>query len=112
MKASTGGFPINVHVCGIDISETLFHLVGLSKEGHIVTRKHFSRKHLLTYTVNIPTCLVGIEAFPAANFLARALVKHRHDLTTPGQYTVQAKKRIPKSNSVVESNNLTITIIP
>ena len=29
---------MKVHVCGIDIGKTVFHLVGLSKEGHIVTR--------------------------------------------------------------------------
>jgi len=52
---------MKVHICGIDIGKTVFHLVGLSKEGHIVTKKRFSRKQLLTYTVNMPTCLIGIE---------------------------------------------------
>jgi len=53
---------MKVHVCGIDIGKTVFHLVGLSKEGHIVTKKRFSRKQLVTFTVNLPTCLIGIEA--------------------------------------------------
>jgi hypothetical protein len=39
---------MKVHVCGVDIGKTVFHLVGLSKEGHIVTKKRFSRKQLLT----------------------------------------------------------------
>jgi hypothetical protein len=39
---------MKVHVCGIDIGKTVFHLVGLSKEGHVVTKKRFSRKQLLT----------------------------------------------------------------
>ena len=34
------------------------------------------------------------------------------DLTKPGQYTVQAKKRIPGTKSFVESNKVTITIVP
>jgi len=34
------------------------------------------------------------------------------NLTKPGQYTVQARKRIPGTNSFVESNKLTITITP
>lgn len=42
---------MKVHVCGIDIGKTVFHLVGLSKEGHVVVKKRFSRKQLLTYTV-------------------------------------------------------------
>jgi hypothetical protein len=27
---------MTAHVCGIDIGKTAFHLIGLSKEGHIV----------------------------------------------------------------------------
>ena len=42
---------MKVHVCGIDIGKTVFHLVGLSKEGHILTKKRFSRKQLFTFTV-------------------------------------------------------------
>ncbi len=46
---------MKVYVCGIHIGKTVFHLVGLSKEGHIVTKRRFNRKQLLTHTVNMPT---------------------------------------------------------
>jgi transposase len=65
---------MKVHVCVIHIGKTVFHPVGLSKKGHIVTKKRFSRKQLLTFTVNMPTCLIGIEACPGAHVLARALL--------------------------------------
>jgi hypothetical protein len=39
---------MKVHVCGIDIGKTVFQLVGLSKEGHVVVKKRFSRKQLLS----------------------------------------------------------------
>jgi transposase len=42
---------MTTHICGIDIGKTVFHLVGLSKEGHIIVKKRFNRKQLLTYTV-------------------------------------------------------------
>ena len=78
---------MKVHVCGIDIGKTVFHLVGLSKEGHIVTKKRFSRKQLLTFMVNLPTCLIGIEACPGAHFLARALLNQGHDVKLmPAEY--------------------------
>jgi hypothetical protein len=48
---------MTTHICGIDIGKTVFHLVGLSKEGYIIVKKHFNRKQLLTYTVNLPACL-------------------------------------------------------
>ncbi len=69
---------MKVHVCGIDIGKTVFHLVGLSKEGHIVVNKRFSRKQLRTYSVNLPSCLIGIEACPGAHFLLRALLAQGH----------------------------------
>lgn len=78
---------MTVHVCGIDIGKTVFHLVGLSKEGHIVQKKRFSRKQLLTYMVNTPACLVGIEVCPGAHFLARALVAQGHSVKLmPAEY--------------------------
>ena len=78
---------MKVHVCGIDIGKTVFHLVGLSKEGHIVTKKRFSRKQLVTFTVNLPNCLIGIEACPGAHFLARVLLKQGHDVKLmPAEY--------------------------
>ncbi len=78
---------MTVHVCGIDIGKTVFHLVGLSKEGHVVQKKRFSRKQLLTYMVNAPACLVGIEACPGAHFLARALLAQGHNVKLmPAEY--------------------------
>ena len=59
---------MKVHVCGIDIGKTVFHLVGLSREGQIVTKRRFSRKQLITFTVNMPSCLIGIKACPGASF--------------------------------------------
>ena len=78
---------MTVHVCGIDIGKTVFHLVGLSKEGHVVQKKRFSRKQLLTCMVNAPACLVGIEACPGAHFLARALLAQGHNVKLmPAEY--------------------------
>jgi len=30
---------MTAHVCGIDLGKTVFHLVGLSKEGHVIMKK-------------------------------------------------------------------------
>jgi len=38
---------MKAHVCGIDIGKTVFHLVGLSKEGQIVAKRRFTRKQLV-----------------------------------------------------------------
>jgi transposase len=78
---------MTAHVCGIDIGKTVFHLICLSKEGQIVTKKRFTRKQLITHTVNMPACLIGMEACPGAHFLARVLRAQGHEVKLmPAEY--------------------------
>ena len=75
------------HVCGIDIGKTVFHLVGLSKEGHIIAKRRFTRKQLIIHTVNMPACLIGMEACPGAHYLARVLRAQGHEVKLmPAEY--------------------------
>ena len=78
---------MTAHVCGIDIGKTVFHLIGLSKEGHIVVKKRLSRKQLITHTANMPACLIGMEACAGAHFLARVLRAQGHEVKLmPAEY--------------------------
>jgi transposase len=78
---------MTAHVCGIDIGKTVFHLIGLSKEGHVVIKKRFTRKQLITHTVNMPACLIGMEACPGAHCLARVLKAQGHEIKLmPAEY--------------------------
>jgi transposase len=78
---------MTAHVCGIDLGKTVFHLIGLSKEGHVVLKKRLSRKQLITLTVNMPSCLIGMEACAGAHFLARVLRAQGHDVKLmPAEY--------------------------
>jgi transposase len=75
------------HVCGIDIGKTVFHLIGLSKEGQIVIKKRFTRKQLITHMANMPACSIGMEACPGAHFLARVLRAQGHEVKLmPAEY--------------------------
>jgi len=65
---------------GIDLGKTVFHLVVLGEAGKVLVRKKFSRRQLLTYTANVPTSLIGLEACSGAHFLGRALRKQGHDV--------------------------------
>ena len=78
---------MTTHVCGIDIGKTVFHLIGLSKEGQIIIKRRFTRKQLITHTVNMPACLIGMEACPGAHFLARVLKAQGHEVKLmPAEY--------------------------
>lgn len=80
---------------GIDLGKLTFHLIALDDEGNVVIRKKFSRNQLLTYTANLQTSLIGMEACAGAHFIAAALRDQGHDVRLiPAQFV----KPFVKSN--------------
>ena len=65
---------------GIDLGKTTFHLVALGVAGKVLVRKKFTQRQLLTYTANMQTSLIGLEACSGAHFLGRALRNQGHDV--------------------------------
>jgi transposase len=58
-------------------------------------RKKFTRKQLITFTANLQTCLIGMEACSGAHFLGRALREQGHEVKLiPAQFV----KPFVKSN--------------
>jgi hypothetical protein len=53
---------MKLHVLGIDLGKTVFHLVGLDLTGRLVIRKRCSRRQLLAFTANLEVQLIGMEA--------------------------------------------------
>ena len=52
---------MKIHVLGIDLGKTVFHLVGLDSIGKVVIRKRCSRTQLLAFTANLQVQLIGME---------------------------------------------------
>ena len=78
---------MQIHSVGIDLGKTTFHLVALGAAGKVLVKKKFTQKQLLTYTANLQTSLIGLEACAGAHFLGRALRKQGHDVKLiPGQF--------------------------
>jgi len=59
---------MKIHVIGIDLGKTVFHLVGLDLIGKVVIRRRCSRSQLLTFTANLQVQLIGMEACSGAHF--------------------------------------------
>ena len=53
---------------------------GSRRAGKVLVRKKFKQRQLLTYTANMQTSLIGLEACSGAHFLGRALRKQGHDV--------------------------------
>ncbi|MGI9425477.1 MAG: IS110 family transposase [Hyphomicrobiaceae bacterium] len=69
----------NIAVVGIDIGKNSFHVVGQNERGVIVLRQKWSRNQLAVRLVNLPRCLIGMEACVGAHHLARKLTALGHD---------------------------------
>lgn len=64
---------------GIDIGKKVFHIIALNGAGAIIQRAKFSRDKLIGFFETAPKALVGMEACPGAQWLARRLARMGHD---------------------------------
>jgi len=71
---------MKLHVLGIDLGKTVFHLVGLASTGMVVIRRKYSRRHLLTFTATLEVQLVGMGSCSGSHFLGRALREQGHEV--------------------------------
>src|SRR5437870_3724929 len=76
-----------VDTIGIDLGKNSFHLVGLDQRGAIVLQLKVSRAQLERRLVNVPNCLIGMEACSGAHHIGRQLAALGHDVRLiPAQY--------------------------
>ena len=71
---------MQIRSVGIDLGKTTFHLVALGAAGKVLVKKKFTQQQLLTYSANMPSSLIGLEACSGAHFLGRELRKQGHDV--------------------------------
>jgi transposase len=86
---------MQIRSVGIDLGKTTFHLVALGDNGKVLLKKRFTQKQLITFTANLQTSLIGMEACGGAHFLGRALRAQGHEVKLiPAQFV----KPFVKSN--------------
>lgn len=71
---------MDITTLGIDIGKTWFHLIGCNRAGTPVARHKLNRSKLMQFIVNLPRCLIGMEACPGSQHLARAFHSHGHEV--------------------------------
>jgi transposase len=78
---------MQIRSVGIDLGKTTFHLVALGDSGKVLLKKKFTQRQLITFTANLQTTLIGLEACAGAHFLGRALREQGHDVKLiPAQF--------------------------
>ena len=76
-----------VTTIGLDVAKNNFQLHGVNTKGDAILRTKLTRGNLLPFFVNLPACLVGIEACCGAHHWAREITKLGHTVKLiPPQY--------------------------
>ncbi len=63
---------------GLDLAENVFHVVGFDARDKEVKKKMLKRSQMLKYFVQLPPCLIGMEACASAHYWARELERQGH----------------------------------
>ena len=84
----------DVITIGLDIAKSVFQVHGVDDAGTVVIRKRVSRSKMLEFFVDLPPCLVGIEACLAAHHWGRELQALGHTVKLmPPSYVKAYLKR-------------------
>jgi transposase len=70
--------PLGAVVYGIDLGKTRFDVVGCDAAGRPIQRVKFSRDTLFAFFATAPKALIGMEACPGAQWMARRLIELGH----------------------------------
>jgi transposase len=79
---------------GLDIAKSVFQVHGVDDAGTVMIRKRVSRSKVLEFFADLPPCLLGIEACPAAHHWGRELqaVGHTVRLMPPSYVKAYLKR--------------------
>jgi transposase len=79
--------PRGAVVYGIDLGKTCFHVVGIDPAGCPIQRVKLSRATIFTFFANASAALIGMEACPGSQWLARRLQAFGHTVKIlPAQF--------------------------
>ncbi|MDM0037432.1 IS110 family transposase [Variovorax sp. J22G21] len=69
---------MKITTVGIDLAKNVFQVHGVDEHDKAVLRKQLRRDQMATFFVNLPPCVIGIEACSSAHHWARKLVAMGH----------------------------------
>ena len=69
-----------IRVVGIDLSKKSFQLHGVNNVGHKVMNRKVSRAKIKEFMVNLPPCLVAMEACGSSHYWARLFRFYGHEV--------------------------------
>ena len=93
--------PRGATVYGIDLGKNIFHVVGTDSAGNVVQRVKFRRDTLRAFFERAERAVVGMEACPGSQWLARKLQAMGHTVRIiPAQF-VKPYVKSHKNDTIV-----------
>ena len=71
---------MEITTIGIDLAKSVFQIHGVDSAGRAVLKKQLRRDQMLTFFVQVPPCLIGMEACGGSHFWARKLLQLGHQV--------------------------------
>ncbi len=87
-------------VLGIDLAKHSFQLHGVDEDGHVVLKKKLSRRKLTAFIVNLPPCLIGLEACGGAHHWIRVFTAMGHTVRMMAPQFVKPYVKSNKNHAV------------
>ncbi|MBV6271862.1 IS110 family transposase [Alcaligenaceae bacterium CGII-47] len=69
---------MQITTVGIDLAKDVFQIHGVDAQGKVILRKQLRRAQVAQFFVNLPPCLIGMEACGSAHYWARKLQEQGH----------------------------------
>ncbi len=69
---------MKVTTLGLDLAKNVFQIHGINELGKLVIKKQLKRNQMAEFFVNLPPCLIGMEACGSAHHWARKLQGFGH----------------------------------
>jgi transposase len=73
-----GASTMKITAAGIDLAKNVFQVHGIDAHGKTVLKKQLKREQMGPFFVNLPSCLIGMEACGSAHHWARKLQSLGH----------------------------------
>jgi transposase len=71
---------MNITTIGIDLAKSVFQVHGADKAGQMVIQRRLNRTKVLEFFIQLPPCLIGMEACSSAHYWARKLQEQGHEV--------------------------------
>jgi transposase len=89
---------LHVTRIGIDLAKQVFQVHGVDERGHTVLRRRLARSQVRAVLIQLPPCVVGLEACGSAHYWARELRALGHDVRLMAPQFVRPYRKNDKND--------------